>query len=207
MKKKLKTNFAALVIVYLIATVLSSCSQRDQNTDAYVSASVENATESYESKKSDVTRGEPKGEPKSTPTVIPTPTAIPTPTVIPTPTPVVPRTATLVFTGDILSHGPVIQRALLNGDSSTSYDYTPMFGQVRNLLGQADLAICHLETPVSSDNLSLSGYPIFNAPRELPSDLRTVGYDGCSTASNHSMDKGSDGVRSTIEQLEQAGVK
>jgi poly-gamma-glutamate synthesis protein (capsule biosynthesis protein) len=95
----------------------------------------------------------------------------------------------------------------MNGDSSTPYDYTPMFAQVRNLLGQADLAICHLETPVSSDNLSLSGYPIFNAPRELPADLRTVGYDGCSTASNHSMDKGSDGVRSTIDQLEQAGVK
>ena len=63
-----------------------------------------------------------------------------------------------------------------------------------------------METPVSSDNQSLSGYPIFNAPQELPGDLKEVGYDGCSTASNHSMDKGPNGVRSTLTQLENADL-
>ena len=148
----------------------------------------------------------PTAIPKPTPTPTPIPTPTPTPSPIPTPTPALPKEATLVFTGDILSHGPVIQRAAYNATSFGSHDYTPMFTQVRSLLEEADLAICHLETPVSSDNQSLSGYPIFNAPQELPGDLKEVGYDGCSTASNHSMDKGANGVRSTIAQLENAGL-
>ena len=156
-----------------------------------------------ESKPTEAVEGEtPVSGPTSTPTPTPTPTPIPTP--IPTPTP--PKKATLVFTGDILSHGPVIQRADYNTGSFGTHDYTPMFAQVKPLLEEADLAICHLETPVSSDNLSLSGYPIFNAPQELPENLKEVGYDGCSTASNHSMDKGPSGVRSTITQLEKADL-
>ena len=156
-----------------------------------------------ESKPTEAVEGEtPVSEPTSTP--MPTPTPNPTPTPTPTPTP--PKKATLVFTGDILSHGPVIQRADYNTGSFGTHDYTPMFAQVKPLLEEADLAICHLETPVSSDNLSLSGYPIFNAPQELPENLKEVGYDGCSTASNHSMDKGPSGVRSTITQLEKADL-
>jgi len=143
--------------------------------------------------------------PKPTPEITPTPTPTPlTPTL--TPTPVLPQKATLVFTGDILSHGPVIQRASYNGSSGVAHDYTPMFTDVQPLLEEADLAICHLETPVSSDNTALSGYPIFNAPQELPNNLKEVGYDGCSTASNHSMDKGAKGVKSTITQLQNADL-
>ena len=148
----------------------------------------------------------PEPPPTSIPPPPPTSIPTPTPTPIPTPTPALPKEATLVFTGDILSHGPVIQRAGYNANSFGSHDYTPMFTQVRPLLEEADLAICHLETPVSSDNQSLSGYPIFNAPQELPGDLKEVGYDGCSTASNHSMDKGPNGVRSTLTQLENADL-
>ena len=160
-----------------------------------------------ESKPTEAVEGEtPVSGPTSTPTPTPTPTPIPTPIPTPTPTPTPPKKATLVFTGDILSHGPVIQRADYNTGSFGTHDYTPMFAQVKPLLEEADLAICHLETPVSSDNLSLSGYPIFNAPQELPENLKEVGYDGCSTASNHSMDKGPSGVRSTITQLEKADL-
>ncbi len=82
-----------------------------------------------------------------------------------------------------------------------------MFDEVSGLLHAVDLAICHLETPISSDNKDLTGYPLFNAPRELAGDLVAVGYDGCSTASNHSMDRRASGVISTINQLESAGLK
>ena len=128
----------------------------------------------------------------------------PTPT--PTPTPI-PRNARLAFTGDILSHTAVFERAKLYGAPREIYDYKPMFSRVKSIISEADLAICHLETPISSDNLELSGYPIFNAPKELAENLATIGYDGCSTASNHSMDKGVLGVFSTINQLEAAGLK
>ena len=82
-----------------------------------------------------------------------------------------------------------------------------MFSEVSELIQGADLAICHLETPISPDNKELSGYPIFNAPKELANDLASVGYNGCSTASNHSLDKGPIGVFATLDELEAAGLK
>ena len=75
--------------------------------------------------------------------------------------------ARLAFTGDLLSHTAVFRRAQANGGDELAYDYRPMFEPVQKALSDADLAICHLETPLSSDNRGLSGYPVFNAPRRL----------------------------------------
>lgn len=144
----------------------------------------------------------PAPSPVAGPPPTPTPLTIP-----PTPTPLPIETHTLLFSGDVLSHTPVIARALVNGtDSDWAYDYRPMFADVTDRVSRADLAICVLETPVSPDNTGLDGYPTFNAPRELPDALIEAGYDGCSTASNHSMDRGPSGVRTTLEQMDRVGL-
>jgi len=143
----------------------------------------------------------PPPTPTQTPTATPTP---PPPT--PTPTPVVPDTYRLVFSGEVLSHGPVINQAASYGDADLPYDYRPMFAEVKPLLDDADFAVCHVETPVSADNINLTGYPIFNAPREMPQGLAASGYDACSTASNHSFDKGVEGVVATLDQMDAAGL-
>jgi poly-gamma-glutamate synthesis protein (capsule biosynthesis protein) len=64
-----------------------------------------------------------------------------------------------------------------------------------------------METPVSSDNTGLTGYPLFNVPREIARDAAAAGYDGCSTASNHSIDRGTAGVASTLDVLDAAGLR
>ncbi len=115
-------------------------------------------------------------------------------------------TTTLAFSGEVLSHDAVIAQAAAYGNGELSHDYRPMFAEVKPLLEAADLAVCHLETPVSSDNVGLAGYPLFNAPRDLPVGLIAAGYDACSTASNHSMDKGPAGVRSTLRMMDAAGL-
>jgi poly-gamma-glutamate synthesis protein (capsule biosynthesis protein) len=138
------------------------------------------------------------------PTPEPTPAATPTPA--PTPTPEPPPIKTLAFSGEVLSHGPVINQAAAYGSRRWPYDYRPMFAEVKPLFESADLAVCHLETPISRDNTALTGYPIFNAPRELAEGLAASGYDTCSTASNHSMDRGPDGVVATVDRLEEAGL-
>lgn len=148
----------------------------------------------------------PTAEPvaETEPFVIATPTAIAIP---PTPTPVPIEERTLLFSGDVLSHTPVIAAAERYGNGfDWPYDYRPMFDDVRERIQRADLAICVLETPVSADNTGLDGYPTFNAPRELPDALVDAGYDGCSTASNHSMDRGPAGVRTTLDQMDRAGL-
>ncbi len=145
--------------------------------------------------------------PTPTPTATPEPTASPVPTATPAPTPTPePTRFTLAFSGEVLSHGPVINQAALDGDTDLPYDYRPMFAEVAPLLEAADFAICHVETPVSDDNVGLSGYPIFNAPREMAQGLKASGYDACSTASNHSYDKGAAGVVTTLNVMEEAGL-
>ncbi len=108
---------------------------------------------------------------------------------------------TLVATGDLLIHGPVAKRALGNGHGKR-YDFTPMLAKVRQQVRDADLAICHIETPLSADDTNISGYPVFNTPHELADAVAWAGYDGCSTASNHSVDKGVAGVRATLDALD-----
>jgi poly-gamma-glutamate synthesis protein (capsule biosynthesis protein) len=58
------------------------------------------------------------------------------------------------------------------------------------IISVADLAICHMETPIAPTPADVSGYPLFGAPAELAGAVHATGYDGCSTASNHSLDKG-----------------
>jgi len=112
---------------------------------------------------------------------------------------------TMAFSGDILSHTPVIAQALAYGGTG-SYDYGPMFADVRAELSAADLAICVLETPISSSNGRLTGYPTFYAPTELAAGIAGAGFDGCATASNHSIDQSIEGLNSTLNQLDRAGV-
>lgn len=113
------------------------------------------------------------------------------------------RSVSVAFTGDTLVSPGVSSRAARYG---TPYDFRPMFAQVRPVIAAADLAICHLEVPLSKDNTGLSGYPLFAAPRQVANALAYAGYDGCSTASNHSYDRSASGVFETIEILAEVGL-
>jgi poly-gamma-glutamate capsule biosynthesis protein CapA/YwtB (metallophosphatase superfamily) len=112
---------------------------------------------------------------------------------------------TLVATGDLLIHGPVAAHALRDGDGKR-YDFRPMLAKVRPLVQGADLAICHIETPLSATDKGISGYPVFNTPHELADAVAWAGYDGCSTASNHSVDRGVAGVKDTLNALDKDHV-
>ncbi len=117
------------------------------------------------------------------------------------------RSALLAFTGDTLAHGAVVRQAAANASGSDAdYDFAPMFAHIAPYLSTADLAICHLETPLSPDNTDLSGFPTFNVPGNMADGLRSSGYDGCTTASNHSLDRRTEGVIATLEVLDDAGL-
>lgn len=112
---------------------------------------------------------------------------------------------TVEGTGDLLVHLSVASRAARYA-GGRGYDFAPMLASVRPLLSAADLAVCHVETPLSTDNRRISGYPVFNAPHQLADAIRRAGYDSCSTASNHSLDQGEAGVQATLEALDRVGV-
>lgn len=146
------------------------------------------------------------------PVAAPTTTQPPSPAPVAAPTPDAPATTlaplrsfTLAATGDLLVHDPVADRARANAGGS-GWDFGPMLAQVAPILSEADLALCHLETPLAREGGRLSYYPVFNVPGPLAAAVAGAGYDGCSTASNHALDRGADGVASTLEHLDAAGL-
>ena len=74
------------------------------------------------------------------------------------------------------------------------------------LIEAADLAVCHLETPVAPPGGPYRGYPSFAVQPEIVDALAGAGYDLCSTASNHSLDDGADGLVRTLDVLDAAGI-
>ena len=113
------------------------------------------------------------------------------------------QTFDIVATGDLLIHAPVWQRAYRNGNGRP--DFQPMFAAIRPIVRGAALALCHVETPMGAGGES--GYPLFNAPPELARAIAWTGWDACSTASNHAVDKGQHGIETTGLALDNAGVR
>ncbi|MGW7726594.1 CapA family protein [Streptomyces canus] len=123
----------------------------------------------------------------------------------PAPAAAAPRGFTLVASGDVLPHSSIIDRARFDAGGGR-YDFRPMLAGIRSVVARADLALCHMET-VYGANGDYTGYPTFKSPPEVAQGLAVTGYDGCSTASNHSLDDGSEGIRRTLDALDRAGVR
>ena len=116
-----------------------------------------------------------------------------------------PRRFSIAASGDILLHKPVMRSAQAHTGTS-AHDFAPLFDEVRPVISAADWAICHQEGPISADNSNLSGYPLFNAPREIAPALAGAGFDACEATSNHSIDRGLAGVISTLDAFDAAGL-
>lgn len=116
---------------------------------------------------------------------------------------------TVVGTGDVLIHPALTEQA--DADAGTTgdgeRDFRPLFDGVRPVIEGADLAICHLEVPLAEEGGPFSGWPSFNAPPELAGALADTGYDSCSTASNHTLDRGEEGVRRTLDAMDAANLR
>ena len=138
----------------------------------------------------------------TTTAAVPAPPAATTPP----PTPTGPPTVTLAFSGDMLVSDELRTRAARDAGGS-GFDFTPMLREVAPVIKAADWAVCHQETPISADNSALSGYPAFYAPRELATAEQAAGYDACTTASNHTVDKGLPGIESTLDTFDKVGIR
>jgi len=117
--------------------------------------------------------------------------------------------ATFIFGGDVLIHTPLwnhAQRTARANGNRDGFDFRPMFDDVRELISGADLAVCHLETPIAPRGEPLSTFPLFGVPREIIPALADAGFDRCSTASNHSLDRGNSGIYATVNELLANGI-
>lgn len=104
-------------------------------------------------------------------------------------------------TGDVLTHGPVIDAARR---AAGGWRFGRFFSHIRPLIRGADLAICHQETVLGPGRPR--GYPLFRGPAAIARAEARAGWDACSTASNHSYDHGEQGIFSTLTDLDRAGI-
>lgn len=117
------------------------------------------------------------------------------------------RSFTITAGGDILIHRAIAQLADDLAPGAGVYDFRPMLAPIEPWVGEADLAICHLEGALDPENTDLSYYPRFNAPHEVAEALAAAGYDACSTAGNHTLDHGFEGLADTLAVLDRAGLR
>ncbi|MGW1644750.1 CapA family protein, partial [Streptomyces eurythermus] len=116
---------------------------------------------------------------------------------------------TVIAGGDVLIHPPLIEQAARDARAAggQGLDFRPMLAGLRSTVSRADLAICHLETPLAPAEGPFTGFPRFAAPPQIATALSDVGFHSCSTASNHVLDQGEAGVRRTLEALDAAGLR
>jgi len=127
----------------------------------------------------------------------------------PAPTKAAPRTVTVLGSGDVLIHPPLWEQAHADAVAAgrAGYDFGPMYASIAAAIRGVDVATCEMETPLAPPEGPFSGFPNFNAPPQVLTALKNVGYTSCTSASNHSLDQGYLGVKRTLDELDAAGLK
>jgi poly-gamma-glutamate synthesis protein (capsule biosynthesis protein) len=114
----------------------------------------------------------------------------------------------LAFTGDILPHSPLWRQAAENAAATgrNGFDFGPMLAGLSPVFQTVDAAICHLETPIAPQGEEYSTSPRYGVPAEIADAIAAVGYTRCSTASNHTLDRGTAGIDRTVGELQRVGL-
>lgn len=113
------------------------------------------------------------------------------------------KKARIKFFGDTMAHFDQVQYAINYGGGE--YDFSNQFTYISDYVKDADLSITNYET-TTNPNREYSGYPAFNTPVEYLKNIKDAGFDVVTTANNHTLDTDEEGVFSTIDAIENAGL-
>lgn len=113
---------------------------------------------------------------------------------------------TIAAAGDIMFHDSQLESAY--DKTSDSYDFTSVFADVAPIFTEADLALANFETTTAGpeDGEGYRGYPTFNSPDETIDAIKASGIDVLTTANNHSLDTGSEGLKRTVKVIREKGL-
>jgi Bacterial capsule synthesis protein PGA_cap len=125
------------------------------------------------------------------------------------PTPPRPMTLTVAAAGDLFVQPELVAQARADAAAAGEggYDFSQIMAAIAPAVRAADLAVCHVEQPLGPEGGPFTGFPIFNSPVELADDAAAAGFDTCSTASNHTLDYGPEGVARTLDNLDRVGLR
>lgn len=86
------------------------------------------------------------------------------------------------------------------------HDFSRIFAPISPYLAEGDLAAANLETVLAGAERGYTNYPLMNSPTDLAAELAQSGFDLVSTANNHALDQGWDGLLATANALDTAGL-
>ncbi len=108
---------------------------------------------------------------------------------------------TIIAAGDIMPAERVLPFIKKHG-----FDYP--YEKTREILQSGDIVIGNLETPITKTGTKHENKQYtFKAPVESASALKKAGFTHLSLANNHMMDYGPEGLASTLDALNEAGIK
>ena len=112
-----------------------------------------------------------------------------------------PRSTTvkMLAVGDNLIHKPIYQQAKAR-TSDGSYDFTPVYANLKETIQSADIAVINQETMMSKSH-PVATYPCFNTPTVMAKTLADLGFDVLTIANNHMLDTQSSGLIETLDLI------
>lgn len=111
--------------------------------------------------------------------------------------------AKVLAVGDMLLHSTVLSSAK---KADNSYDFNPMFENVKSIISSADLSICNLDGVMAGESYRYTGYPAFNAPDSFANAMKNTGFDVVVNMNNHSFDRSFKGLMNSIDTLKKEGL-
>jgi poly-gamma-glutamate synthesis protein (capsule biosynthesis protein) len=110
----------------------------------------------------------------------------------------------LTFIGDIMCQKEQSLAALARHGT---YRYDEAFAPIRHLFVKSDYVIGNLETPLASEKHGYSTESFrFNTPESFLDALKLAGVNFVSTANNHILDRGVEGIVETLHCLDHHGM-
>ena len=109
----------------------------------------------------------------------------------------------LTFLGDMLC-----QREQIAAVEKAKCGYDVVFDQVKHLWSGSDYIVGNLETPIAGKKLRYAYEAMrFNAPVDFLKAIKNAGITFLSTANNHALDRGVEGLNKTLENLDSIGLE
>lgn len=114
------------------------------------------------------------------------------------------KQVTLAVVGDIMVHDYQYNEAY---DAATdTYNFMHNFQDVKKYFDGYDLVLGNLELTFGGAKREYSSFPCFNTPDAFLDAVKDAGFDILTTANNHCMDTGKNGLIRTLDKLDEAGI-
>ena len=105
---------------------------------------------------------------------------------------------TLIAAGDNILHDSIRD----THKQGSTYNFTPIYSEVKSLIEAADLAFINQETVMAGESYGYHDYPRFNTPQSLAKTLADTGFDIVNLANNHAFDMGRAGLHATLDFID-----